>query len=230
MGFYLKKIIASLLTPLSIVFLLLIVSIYLCKKRFKIGISVLTFTILLLWLFSSRPFSHTLIYQLESNYPKLKNPPKANAILLLGGDFENRGWEILRLHHLFPKIKIFTSGYRGSFTQSDAKRSQKILIDSGIDPKLITPLVKPKDTIEEAREIKKIVGSKSFFLVSSAYHMPRAMMIFTHEGLHPIPVPTNFIRQPRHFWRLFPSITNLLYTQKALHEYLGILWLKIKGY
>ncbi len=230
-GFYLKKVLASLLTPLAIVFLLLLISIYfIYKKRAKVGLLTLIIATLLLWLFSSRPFSHSLIYSLEANYPALKNPPKATAILLLGGDLETRGWEVLNLHKLFPTAHIFTSGYKGSFFQSDAIRAREFLIRAGVNSKLITPLLKPKDTIEEARELKKRIGKKPFFLVSSAYHIPRAMMIFTHEGLHPIPAPADFIRRPRNLWTIFPGVKNLLYTQKALHEYLGILWLKIKGY
>ena len=232
MGFYLKKFISHLLDPLSFVLVLLLLSLwFLYKKRRKPAILFLTASMLLLWLFSSKPFSYALIHPLESSYKKLRNPPGSIPyILFLGGDLERRGWELLRLHHLLPKARIITTGYEGSFQESDALRNRRIFADTGIDPGQIIALPRPKDTVEEAKAIKKIVGDKPFILVTSAYHMPRAMMIFEHEGLHPLPAPADFPRPSKRFWVLFPGIKNLENTQKALHEYLGILWLKIKGY
>ncbi len=232
MGFYLKKAVAYLLNPLFVVLLLLLFSLWqLYRNRRKPAAFFLTCAVLLLFLFSSKPFSYALMHPLESHYPKLENPSKnTHDILFLGGDLERRGWELLRLHHLLPKARIITTGYEGSFHESDALRNRRIFADTGIEPEQIIALPRPKDTVEEAKAIKKIVGDKPFILVTSAYHMPRAMMIFEHEGLHPLPAPADFPRPSKRFWVLFPGIKNLENTQKALHEYLGILWLKIQGY
>ena len=230
MGFYLKKSASYLLNPLSFVLLLLFVSLwFLYRKRHKRAIALLTTATVLLVLFAYRPFSYMLMHPLESRYARLTEAPEnITHILLLGGDLERRGWEVLRLHQMLPKARIITTGYAGDYFESAAMRTKRFLTDAGIDPKQIIPMADPKDTIEEAGTIKRILGNRPFILVTSAYHMPRAMMIFEHTGVHPIPAPTDFVRKTRRFWSLPPKVKYLYHTQKALHEYLGILWLKLK--
>ena len=232
MTFYLKKIISHLFEPLSIIFLLLAFSLwFLYKKRGKYAAYFITGAFVLLFLFSYKPFSYTLIHPLESRYEKLQIPPKdIRHILFIGGDLEGRGWELLRLHQLLPDATIIVSGYEGPFFESEALRNRRIFSEAGIDPKQIIALPKPRDTIEEAQAVKELLGNKPFILITAASHMPRAMMIFEHEDLYPIPAPTNFMRKTKQFWLTYPNGGNLRYTERAFHEYVGILWLKIKGY
>jgi uncharacterized SAM-binding protein YcdF (DUF218 family) len=46
-----------------------------------------------------------------------------------------------------------------------------------------------KDTKDQARLIKPIVGTAPFVLVTSAIHMPRSMALFEKLGMNPIPAP-----------------------------------------
>ncbi len=232
MGFYLKKFISHLLEPLSLVFILVILSLwFLYKKRHRRAVLTMVVSMLLLFLFSYKPFSYALMHPLELRYNKLLHPPKDTPyIVFIGGDLERRGWELLRLHHLLPKARIITTGYKGIFYESEAKRNKRIFATTGIDPAQIMALSEPKDTIEEARMIKRLLGGKPFVLVTAAYHMPRAMMIFEHEGLHPIPAPADFMRDAKWFWGTYPGPDYLRYTQRAMHEYIGLTWLLIKGY
>ncbi|PKH98667.1 hypothetical protein CXF78_17570, partial [Shewanella sp. 11B5] len=62
---------------------------------------------------------------------------------------------------------------------------------------------------------------------TSATHMPRAMMIFTSLGMQPQPAPSDFIAHQGFWWRL--DADQLLASQKSIHEYVGMLWLHIKG-
>ena len=67
-------------------------------------------------------------------------------------------------------------------------------------------------------------------LVTSAYHMPRAMEIFKEEGMNPIPAPTQFLTK-RYSYRtkyFLPSVVNLIHSDIALHEYMGMTWLKLQ--
>lgn len=59
----------------------------------------------------------------------------------------------------------------------------------------------------------------SLLLVTSAYHMQRSLMIFSHFGLNMAPVRADYLA-----CKPFPagSSYNLLMTDIALHEYLGI--------
>ncbi len=230
-AFILKKIISAMVMPLSIgLFLALIGLILLYINRVKSAKIFLTVSILWIALISYNPFSNSLLKPLESTYQKLQTiPPDVKYILLLGGDMENRAWEVLKLYHQIPKSKIITSGYEGSLKIPEAIRTAEILSKIGIPIDDIIIHSKPKDTKEEAMKIKEILGEQPFILVTSAYHMPRAIALFQKEGLNPIAAPSDFKIQTKSKLLSLPSGGNLQKTEIAWHEYLGILWGKLRG-
>ena len=89
---------------------------------------------------------------------------------------------------------------------------------------------KSVDTEDQARTLKAQLGSAPFILVTSAYHMPRSIMLFRKYGMSPIAAPTGylakngFVLSPR---TLFPSPDSIDHLQKVIHEYLGIFWILI---
>ena len=91
---------------------------------------------------------------------------------------------------------------------------------------IVNPL--PKDTKEEAIFAKELLGEEPFILVTSATHMPRSMRLFTSVGLEPIAAPTDFKKDETKFLDA-PSIQNFHNSQRAIHEYLGMLWNSIRG-
>ena len=86
----------------------------------------------------------------------------------------------------------------------------------------------PKDTKEEALFTKGLVRKKPFILVTSATHMPRAMKIFKNLGLNPIPAPTDFHKGEFKGYLRKPSAYHFNLSEIAMHEYIGILWEKLK--
>ena len=88
------------------------------------------------------------------------------------------------------------------------------------------------DTKDQARLIKPIVGTAPFVLVTSALHMPRSMALFEKLGMNPIPGPagsTSRVKAPFSPQDIFPNVSALEDTTNAVHEYLGLLWGKLKG-
>ncbi|RLA68551.1 MAG: hypothetical protein DRG09_07765, partial [Epsilonproteobacteria bacterium] len=61
-------------------------------------------------------------------------------------------------------------------------------------------------------------------------HMTRALKFFTHEGLSPIPAPTNHLGsiQNLNYTKIFSSHA-LEKSRIAIHEFIGLIWQKIKG-
>lgn len=220
-----------MLMPLSIgIFFLLIALFFLYKKESKKVKRYLTFSILWILLISWAPFSNLILQPLESSYAKLeKIPNNIDYILLLGGDREKRAWEVLRLYHKIPNVKIITSGYALHDQISDAQKTATLLMESGIPQEKILMQEEAKTTFEEAQYLKKEIGTQPFILVTSAYHMPRAMKIFKKAGLNPIAAPTDFNRPQESGIISILQSKQLKNTEHAWHEYLGIVSYKLQG-
>jgi len=68
--------------------------------------------------------------------------------------------------------------------------------------------------------------------VTSAVHLPRSMLLFTREGMKPIPAPADrwSERGPGFgFGGFFPSVDGIANTERAVHEFLGMAWVKLRG-
>lgn len=77
-------------------------------------------------------------------------------------------------------------------------------------------------TWENARNVMQLQHARPddvLFLVTSAYHMPRAMLDFRRFGANPVPVVSG-MRHAQTGWR--PRLANLCSAQVALHELIGI--------
>jgi len=100
----------------------------------------------------------------------------------------------------------------------------------GVKPDDVVVEAEARDTQEEAYNIRSIVKKESFFLVTSASHMPRAMVIFTQLGMHPLPAPATYLAKRSGVWRpgsLHPSAYNLISVQRSFYEYIGLTWLTL---
>ena len=230
-GFILKKIISTFIMPLPLGIILGIIGLYFLYnnslKKAKIFLSIS-----LIWIFTIAysPFANLLLQPLESKYKTLETIPKdIKYILLLGGDKYNRAWEALRLYKLIPNSKIITSGYAGRGNIPEAIKTAKLLEQSGVLQEDIIIHTKPKDTKEEAIKIKEILFDKKFILITSASHMPRAIAIFKKEGLNPIPSATSYWIKDSDKALSFSSGYGMFKTDKAWHEYIGLVWGKIRG-
>lgn len=230
-SFIVKKAISFLLMPLTIgMFLALLGLWFLHKEKSKKAKRFLLMSFVWIALVTYAPVANLLLAPLENQYAKLeKIPNNIKYILLLGGDRERRAWEAIRLYHQIPNVKIVTSGYSRHDKISDAKKTATLLKESGIKKEDIVMQGKAKDTIEEAILMKERVGEKPFILITSAYHMPRAMKLFQREGLNPIAAPADFNNPNEDGFNSILQSKQLEKTEQALHEYLGLLWFKLKS-
>lgn len=83
-------------------------------------------------------------------------------------------------------------------------------------------------TYESAINVKRLAAGKQLVLVTSAGHLPRAMGAFHKVGLDPVAAPTNHMRMLRYrFTDFLPSPTQLVYSDLAVHEHIGIFWYRL---
>ncbi|TVP10626.1 YdcF family protein [Shewanella sp. KCT] len=240
--FWVKKLISQLLMPIPLSVLCLFIAILVLRRRkFVKALITLSFTILLLA--SSQWGSHQLTAPLEGQY-SVNNDPIENAcvVMVLGSGHDStiadratlqlsatalaRLTEGVRQLSLGQDCQLVVSGWGGSDAVPQAQVMANAAMELGVNPERIIQFPLAKDTLEEAQFLKWEIGDSPFRLVTSATHLPRAMMIFHQAGMHPQGAPADFIGRGGYWWQL--DARNLLASQRSIHEYLGQTWLKIK--
>jgi uncharacterized SAM-binding protein YcdF (DUF218 family) len=77
-----------------------------------------------------------------------------------------------------------------------------------------------------------MVGGDRLVLVTSAMHMPSSMGLCRAAGLEPVAAPVGHLvkaSQGGSPARYFPSPDGLRKAQRAVHEYLGLAWNRVRG-
>ncbi len=249
MDFLLKKIVSLLLTPLPLgVALIALGLFFLYKNQIARAKFTLAFSIFWFFIFSYAPVSNLLLHQIESAYPALqKAPANIRYIYVLGSSHRTdetlpitsqvsvegvvRLDEGIRLYRqLQGRAKLILSGYSGRYDHTPhALMQEKLALSLGVKKEDIILRPKPRDTEEEAIAAKKLLEKTPFVLVTSAYHMKRAMRWFRAQGLDPVPAPTFYHASVKHlhYSDLFTPIA-FMKSHVLFHEFLGTVWQKLK--
>lgn len=248
MLFILKKTLGGLLLPLPFILLIMAVALVLLwmTRWQKTGKVCFSLSWLLLLLLSLQPVADSLLRPIEAKYPTYEpqlHPPVKFVVVLGGGYTFNPEWapssnlisnslprvtEAIRIYRANPGAKLILTGGRAMTNPlSSASVAGKVAESLGVPENDILLLDKPKDTQEESQQVKTLIGQQPFVLVTSANHLPRAMIFFQQQGLTPIPAPANqlAINSPLNPWeRALPQAQYLSHSERAWYETLGRLW------
>lgn len=95
---------------------------------------------------------------------------------------------------------------------------------------------KSLDTFENAKLSKALfleagIEKPTIYLVTSAYHMRRSIKLYEHFGFNVVPTATAFkiSTKEKNGWDFLPNIWAFEKSYIALHEYAGLLSLKLRG-
>lgn len=260
MLFWLKKTLTIPFLPLSFVLLVGIAGLVLLfwTRRQKLGRWLITVALLALAVFSNKGVARFLIAPLESQYTAVPEariasdlPPAIHAcrfVVVLGGGHGDspqlsrvnqlsssalgRLTEGVRLAYLLPEAKLVVSGYNGPREFSHAQILAEAAQSLGIAPARIVRFDQTRDTDDEAQAILREIGPQPFLLVTSAWHMPRAMALCKKAGLNPIAAPADFMERENREenWTFVAwDISALERSTKAIHERLGFFWAKLRN-
>jgi uncharacterized SAM-binding protein YcdF (DUF218 family) len=259
MLFVLKKAVSRLLFPLPLTLIIAGAGLLLLwfTERQRAGRILVTLGLVLLLLLSSEAVSTLLISPLEDAHPPY-GPEQAETVdeqeiayvVVLAGGIDYlpeypitrqvgagsmaRLVEAVRVHRRCPKAKLVLSGglYADPETPDDMLTNYRFVRFLGVDEQDIVVRNVSRDTAEEARNLQPILEGEPFFLVTSASHMPRAVQLFRAQGLRPIPAPTDYRTGLLHFISaesFYPSSGSLAKSERAIYEYLGMLWARFRG-
>ena len=250
--FLLKKILSNLVYPLPVCLALLVTGLcflWLTRRKWT-GRLLVTLGTALLALLSFGGVASRMVIPLEAAYPPLQDLEglgQVQWIVVLGGGHGSNGQvpatgrlstaalsrlvEAIRLHRRLPNTRLLLSGGGPYIEQTNAEVMAEAATALGVAGENLVLETVSMDTEDEAVEIAGVVGEKPFILVTSAMHMRRSMFLFRHMGTHPIAAPTDnqfFDEVPQGPLRFFPSSENLWKTRLAVHEYVGMLWLRLR--
>jgi uncharacterized SAM-binding protein YcdF (DUF218 family) len=102
----------------------------------------------------------------------------------------------------------------------------------GIDPRRLTIEDRSRTTAENATEAARLLKPRPgqrWLLVTSAFHMPRAVGLFRHAGFDVVAIPTDYRTRPGGTFTFASTWVSegLLMTDIAVKEWIGLLaaWL-----
>jgi len=228
-----KKILTHFLLPPGIFIISLIFTgaWFLHKRKWKAGIVILMLGCFA-WALSIAPVSDTMIRGLESEY-SIPTKVKGDVIILLGGPSRGPFTRIFTAVKLQKRldIPIIVSGVKVS-KHNGLKFSivKHFLVDLGIPADKIIEEDKSRDTFENVEFTKKIcvkLGFTNPILVTSAYHMKRAIMCFERVDIKVTPFPVGYIYRkdiPYKWNSYLPG--DFLTASIAIKEWLGIMFYK----
>jgi len=254
MFFILSKILAFLIAPYTWLFFGLI---YLAKKLWHTPYKklIVGFTIFMYVISNSFLVDEVVrAWEYNDNDIYLKNT-KYDLAIVLGGmgrvddrqekfDFNENGDRLFQTLYLYQQkrvSKLFISGGSGSISNPEQRESifiKKYLMAISIPDSNIIIESNSKNTYENAIFTKKILDSLQFkgsiLLVTSSFHMRRSLAIFEKAGYKNItPYVTNKITGIRKFefdYFFIPNIEAIWHLNIILHEMVGYITYKVKGY
>ena len=244
------KLLYAWLLPPGIFLLALLVAYCFCRKTKNEHWLVLIFA--LIYLFSIRMVSDRLIKSLEDWYdqPAVSVIKDVQAMVILGSgsydgapDFDGVGQNTesatvrlgtaLRLHRALHLPMVLSGGNLFDDMDAEAGIEYRFLRACGVEDRYLIKEDRSRNTAENAKYVKQIYQQHHFkkvILVTSAFHMPRAVALFQREGMNVIPYPTDYKTDKKLRLNAFaftPSSDCLYHNSLAMKEYLGLLAVKM---
>jgi uncharacterized SAM-binding protein YcdF (DUF218 family) len=240
-----KQIVDALSGPLTMALIMAALAVLIfSRKRPRVTKYLLVSAAVLAYLSCLSPVGDALLYPLERRYIALRGDESladVRYIAVLGSGYSPgeglsevaaldteglaRVVEGLRLARRLPSARLVFSGGAPRGRPLPAIGYAKLAAALGVPEESVIVLSDALDTGDEAGLVSRLVGSQPFLLVTSAFHMPRAMRLMQASGARPIAAPTaqRINRSNRYGFRdWLPASKGLRKTELALHEYLGL--------
>ena len=254
MSFYLSKILWLIVNPFNIFIFITLFTIFLYFINFRrLSLIIYLINFIFIALISFLPIGSYLTYIIEKEFhTNTKFPDQVDGILILGGatnpllfkEFDQislngsaeRLVESVMIIRKFEKAKVIFSGGSGIVNRSDLGHSQVAKLfykKMGVDINKIFFEDKSRNTHENIIYSKKIAKPKkneNWLLITSAFHMKRALLIAEKNNWKFIPYAVDF-KNIKEF-KLTPNLnllSNLNSFQSGLHEWLGLVSYYLMG-
>lgn len=242
---------------LFLVVLVLLVASPISPRRLRWIRYLAASSLFLVYILGSPVSSRLLLGLIEQQAPIFDSTTtkRFDAIVVLGGGVAGKG--TLRLSDelspasmerticgadLFvrgfaPRI-IFAGGDASIFGEGpkEGVEMKQLALRLGVPEEAIIVEERSRTTYENAVETKRIIGNGSILMVTSAFHIPRALGLFHRQGIDAVPYPCGYYIQDRledeivsDPFDLLPEVDALRRTTLAINEIAGTLLYRATG-
>jgi uncharacterized SAM-binding protein YcdF (DUF218 family) len=251
--FVIQKVVLRLLFPVGVSLLFGIMGLLMWRRR-RWSFFLMAAGVVWLLVFSFPVTGLELIGSIEAKAGPYANPQQllkkgVKFIVVLSGGFRDgnisvpdrlgcsvlRLMEGVRLWRSVPGARLVVTGGMTPGLSPDMSLAQALkdmAVGLGVPREAILMEDKSWTTRDQSMFIKPIVGKEPFALVTSAYHLPRSLLLFRLAGLDPIPAPCDFLAKKYYYdyETLVPQADGLLLSQIATKEYLATWWARLRAW
>jgi uncharacterized SAM-binding protein YcdF (DUF218 family) len=251
-----NALVSELLNPLLLLLLavgLALASLWWRRGQGRRRLWLVTLAFVMLWFLCTPLAAHLSLSTLEAGYRPMQDlPSDVKAIVVLGGSLRRpnaqRNWTELEYDTLRRCVEaerlcrqgapehVIVSG--GKVEPSEpgptlAAGMAEFLSAAGIDP--IVQEGRSRNTHENAVEcavLLRKLGLDRCVLITDSTHQMRASACFQAEGIQCVPAAVN-LRTEEFYWQLaafLPSPGAAAAQQVVLHEWVGLLWYRLRGW
>jgi uncharacterized SAM-binding protein YcdF (DUF218 family) len=249
MSWFITNLISAFLLPPLNLLLLGAAGILLWHKRPPLARALVAFSLALLWLCSTPYFAEGALHLLEGK-PHAANPniQSADAIVVLGAGtyFHAPEYEgdtvseaaLMRLRYAAKLYRetgkpILVTGGRPLGNRLPEAEQMKSVLENEFRVPVRWTEDDANNTLENALYSYALLqksGIKRIYLVTHAWHMPRAAMVFRQVGFEVVPAPTAWTTRYKLDPLAFvPRAEALRDSRIFMHELIGLLWYRLKS-
>lgn len=255
MFFYLSKVFWLFAHPLNLTGILLFVGLVLLFAQWtRLAATVFTMAFLVVALSTWTSLGALMLHPLEDRFARPDPAPeRVDGIIVLGGGFEgavnlarggyelnasgDRFVEAAVLARQYPEARVVVTGGTGTMVldgEGDGETAPRLLTALGVEQGRLILENESRNTDENARFTREIVNPRSgqtWLLVTSAFHMPRSVLLFEKAGFEVVPWPADYRTTGDEHPGLAQdnAIDSLQNTAIAIREWIGLVAYRLTG-
>lgn len=255
MFFTLSKLAWAVAAPSTFLTLLAVAGLALLPWFRRLGTALTVLGVVGLLVAGLGPLGRMLMVPLENRFPAYADDGRpVDGVIVLGGaelpavtaargqpSFQEAGERMLAMGELmrrYPQARIVFVGGSSNLVEASPMQEADVvrmaLPQIGVDPARVEFERYSRNTAENARLARELVRpqpGQRWLLVTSAFHMPRAVGCFRAAGFPIIPYPVDYrtIGRPELF-RLFGTVADgLSFVDLATREWMGLVAYSLAG-
>jgi uncharacterized SAM-binding protein YcdF (DUF218 family) len=253
--FILSKTIGIMLLPANFLIGVGLVGMLLLLTRFaSLGRKLMVASLLLLIVCAFSPFGNWVLYPLETRFPPWDVSRGApDGIVVLGGPIDpdlsaihgvpvigagaDRLIAATSLARQYPKARLLYTGGSATLISGDGREADyalQVFESLGLPKERVEIERRARNTWENAEFAKIIAAPKPgerWLMVTSAYHMPRAVGVFRQAGFAVEPYPVDWrVGDRSDLWTFRKyAIDGLSTVEVSVREWMGLVAYRLSG-